>query len=166
MKSIITAAALALFLVVTGNRAYSQASVNQSVTLAVNSVYLMTVSGNPAPLTITGGVAGNNNLTPASDNSTNYNITQNVGSTIRITAEIDAALASGFTLQANLASTMGTSLGNVDISNATSGSAVDMVTGIARGADANRAIAYTFSATATAGTLASTSRTVTLTLTN
>jgi hypothetical protein len=40
------------------------------------------------------------------------------------------------------------------------------VTAIPRGADANRAITYTFGALASAGALASTQRTVTLTLTN
>jgi len=66
----------------------------------------------------------------------------------------------------NLASTKGTSAGNVDISNATSGSAVDIVTAINRGADAAQGITYTFSANASAGTLGSTTKTVTLTLTN
>ena len=146
--------------------AFAQASVNQNVTLAVNPIYRMSVSGNPGPLTITDGVAGDDNLTPVSDNSTTYSITQNVGNTIKITAEIDAALASGYTLELNLASVKGTSAGDMDISNAISGSAVDCVTGIARGADANKGILYTFSATASAGELASTVRTVTLTLTN
>ena len=166
MRTFVAITVLAIALTFVGGNAFAQASVNQSVTLAVNSIYLMSSSGNPAPLTVTTGVAGNDNLTPVSDNSTTYNITQNVGNTIKITGQVDVALASGYTLQANLSSAKGTSLGNVDISNATSGSAVNLVTGIARGADANKAVAYTFSATATAGTLASTTRTVTLTLTN
>src|SRR5215510_13394637 len=108
MRTFVAVAALALALTVIDGKAYAQASVNQSVTLAVSSVYLMSSSGNPAPLTVTTGVAGNDNLTPVSDNSTTYNITQNVGNTIKITGEIDAALASGYTLQANLASAKGT----------------------------------------------------------
>jgi hypothetical protein len=166
MRNLFIFTALIVLSALLEETAFSQASVNQSVTLAVNPIYRMSVSGNPAPLTITDGVAGDDNLTPVSDNSTTYNITQNVGNTIKITAEIDAALASGYTLELNLASSKGTSAGDMDISNAVSGSAVDVVTGISRGADANRSILYTFSATATAGTLASTVRTVTLTLTN
>jgi len=166
MRNLFIFTTLALLSAFMEEAAFAQASVNQNVTLAVNPIYRMSVSGDPAPLTITDGVAGDDNLVPVSDNTTSYSITQNVGNTIKITAEIDAALASGYTLELNLASTKGTSAGDMDISNAISGSAVDCVTGIARGADANRSILYTFSATATAGTLASTVRTVTLTLTN
>jgi len=66
----------------------------------------------------------------------------------------------------NLASTKGTSAGSIDVSSATSGSAVDVVTAISRGADAGQSIGYTFAALASAGTLSSTNKTVTLTITN
>jgi hypothetical protein len=85
---------------------------------------------------------------------------------VKITANLDAALQAGYTLTVNLASTKGTSAGTVDLSNATSGSAASVVTGVNRGADAGQAITYTFSALASAGMLTSTTRTVTLTLTN
>jgi hypothetical protein len=85
---------------------------------------------------------------------------------VKITANLDAVLPAGYTLTMTLASTKGTSLPNVDISNATSGSAADVVMGIQIGADANQAIGYSFSALASAGILVSTSRTVTLTITN
>jgi len=144
----------------------AQASVNQNVTLAVNPIYLMAVSGDPAPLTITTGTAGSDQLTPVSDNSTDYSMTQNVAGTVKITAEIDAALAAGYTLEVNVSSTQGTSQGDMDISSATSGSAMDVVTGIAMGANANQTIQYTFGALASAGQLAATTRVVMLTLTN
>lgn len=165
MKSftIILAAVLSLAIVEFG---YAQATATQNVTLAVSAVYKIATSGNPGPLTITTGTAGVDALTSVSDNSTNYSITQNYGNTVKITAHMDSPLSSGYTLEMALASTKGTSAGTVDISNATSGSAVDLVTGIQRGADANQTISYTFSATASAGTLTSTSKTVTLTLTN
>ncbi|HAV22083.1 MAG: hypothetical protein A2X67_08355 [Ignavibacteria bacterium GWA2_55_11] len=164
-RTLFTLALVAAFGLITES-AFAQATATQSVTLAVNAVYKISTSGNPGALTISNGSAGSDNLTAVSDNSTTYSITQNFGNTVKITVHMDAALTAGYTLQMNLASTQGTSLGNVDISNATSGSAVDVVTAIARGADAGQTIGYTFSALASAGTLSSTTKTVTLTLTN
>jgi hypothetical protein len=146
--------------------AAAQTSATQSVNLTVNTVYKIATSGNPAALTVTTGTAGTDVLTSVSDNSTTYSITQNFGNTVKITANLDAALQTGYTLGINLASTKGTSAGTVDISNATSGSAVSVVTAINRGADAGQTITYTFSALASAGMLTSTTKTVTLTLTN
>ncbi len=149
-----------------GQVAFAQSTVNQSVNLTVNTVYKIATSGNPGPLTVTSGTAGADALTSVSDNSTTYSITQNFGNTVKITANLDAALQPGYTLQVNLASVKGTSAGTVDISNATSGSAISVVTGIGRGADAGQPITYTFSALASAGMLSATTKTVTLTLTN
>ncbi len=142
------------------------AAATQTLNLAVNAVYKIATSGNPGSLTVTTGTAGTDALTSVSDASTTYSITQNVGSTVKITANLDAVLTSGYALQIALASLKGTSAGTVDISNATSGSARDVVTGIGMGADANKSITYLFSALASAGTMGSTSKTVTLTLTN
>src|SRR3972149_10719753 len=163
MKRITALFALSIAAGLVPDSAMAQASANQSVPLAVNAVYKISTSGNPGALTISNGSAGSDNLTAISDNSTTYSITQNFGNTVKITVHMDAALTAGYTLQMNLASTQGTSLGNVDISNATSGSAVDVVTAIARAADAGQTIGYTFSALASAGTLSSTTKTVTLT---
>lgn len=146
--------------------AFGQAAASQSVSLTVNTVYKISTSGNPAALTITTGTAGTDALSSVSDNSTTYSITQNYGNTVKVSAHMDAALSSGYTLQVNLASTKGSSAGTIDISNATSGSALDVVTGINKGADAGQTISYTFSALASAGTLSSTNKTITLTLTN
>jgi len=146
--------------------ALSQSTATQSVNLTVSTVYKISTSGNPAALTVTTGTAGTDALTSVSDNSTTYSITQNYGNAVKITANLDAALQSGYTLTVNLASSKGTSAGTIDISNATSGSALSAVTSINRGADAGQTITYTFSALASAGMLTSTTRTVTLTLTN
>ena len=146
--------------------AFGQATASQSVSLTVNTVYKISTSGNPAALTIITGTAGTDALSSVSDNSTTYSITQNYGNTVKVSAHMDAALSSGYTLQVNLASTKGTSAGTMDISNATSGSAVDVVTGINKGADPGQTISYTFSALASTGTLSSTNKTITLTLTN
>jgi hypothetical protein len=145
---------------------FAQASATQNLTLAVNTVYKIATSGNPGALTITTGMAGTDALTSVSDNSTTYGITQNYGNTVKITANLDAALSAGYTLQVNLASTKGTSAGTVDISNATSGSAATVVNAINKGAESGQTITYTFSALASAGTLSSTAKVVTLTLTN
>jgi len=167
MKKSIVILALVAISAVAMQSAYGQSDVaTQSLNLAVNAVYKIATSGNPSALTITTGTAGTDALTSVSDATSTYSITQNYGNTVKITANLDAALSSGYTLQIGLASSKGTSAGAVDISNATSGSAVDVVTSIAQGADANKAITYTFSALASAGMLSSTTKTVTLTLTN
>jgi hypothetical protein len=145
---------------------FAQSTATQSVNLTVSTVYKISTSGNPAALTVTTGTAGTDALSSVSDNSTTYSITQNFGNTVKITANLDAVLLAGYTLNINLASTKGTSAGTINISNATSASALSVVTGINRGADAGQAIGYTFSALASAGLLTSTTRTVTLTLTN
>ena len=144
----------------------AQSTATQSVNLTVSTVYKISTSGNPSALTVTTGTAGTDALTSVSDNSTTYSITQNFGNTVKITANLDAALQAGYTLNINMVSTKGTSAGSVNISNATSGSALSVVTGINRGADAGQTISYTFAALASAGMLTSTTRTVTLTLTN
>jgi hypothetical protein len=146
--------------------AMAQATATQTFSLAVNAVYKIATSGNPSAMTITTGTAGINALTSVTDASTNYSITQNFASTVKITANLDVALAAGYQLQLNLASGLGTSAGTVDISATTPGSALNVVSNIAKGADANKTITYTFGANASAGTLASTNKTVTLTLTN
>ena len=160
--------ALLMFAIVTlglflAGSAFAQATATQNVSLAVNAVYRITTSGDPAPLTITTGTAGSDNLTPVTDNSTTYSITQNFGNTVKITAGLTTPLASGYTLQINLASARGTSLGITDISN---GTAADVVTAINRGADPTKMITYTFSALASSGVMPPTANVVTLTLTN
>jgi hypothetical protein len=166
MRNLLVLTAVLMLVFVAAESTFAQASAVQNVTLAVNPIYRISVSGDPGPLTITSGSAGNDDLTPVTDNSTTYSITQNVGNTLKITGEIDVALATGYTLEINLASNKGSSAGNVDISTAVSGSAVDLVTAIGRGADQNQTILYTFSADASAGDLPATTKIVTLTLTN
>ena len=141
---------------------YAQpASVTQTLNLAVNAVYKISVSGVSVSLTITDGTAGTDGLTSVSDASTTYSMTQNSSTAAKITANLNAALPQDFALSINLESSKGTSCGTVDISNTTP---VNVVTGTANGADNNKRITYTFSALASAGMLASTTRVVTLTI--
>ena len=135
----------------------------QTLTLTVGSVADMDVSGNAISLTVDTYTMGSEDLTPATDASTTYNVLHNSATAKKITAGIDVAAPTGTTLEVNLASTKGSGGVDVDITNATT--AVDVVTGIARGADNNQLISYTFSAT-TAANAFSGNRVVTFTLTD
>jgi hypothetical protein len=135
----------------------------QAVSLTVAKVYRIAITGVPTiNLAISGGTAGSDILTPATDGSTTYAITQNNSTATKITANLDAVMAKG-KLEINLASTKGLSAGTVDISNATATSAINVVTAIGLGAETGKAINYTFSANASDG-LFSASKTVTLTV--
>lgn len=142
--------------------ASAQVTASQSVTLQVQAVTKISVSGNPGALVISDAVAGAN-LTPATDNSTNYNITTNADN-MKIVASISSPMPTGTQLLMQLASSKGTSLGSRDLSNAVS--PVDVVTGIAKGSDLNQTISYVFAANADVAAIPSDSRTITLTLTN
>ena len=166
MKKSIVILGVAILSMALVSNVMAQATANQTVSLAVNAVYKIATSGNPGGLTITTGTAGTDALSTVSDNTTTYSITQNVAVTVKVTANLNSALSAGYTLQLNLASSKGTSAGTVDISGTTPGSALNVVTGIAMGADANQTVTYTFGANASAGTLSSTNKVVTLTLTN
>jgi hypothetical protein len=166
MKKVVSIVGAAVLSFALAQNAMAQASANQNLSLAVDAVYKIVASGNPGAMTIITGTAGTNALTSVTDASTNYSITQNFASTVKVTANLDAALPAGYTLQINLASAKGTSAGNVDISATTPASAASVVTAIAMGADASKTITYTFGALASVGMLTSTAKVVTLTLTN
>jgi hypothetical protein len=135
----------------------------QTLTLTVGSVADIDVSGSAISLTVDTYTMGSENLTPATDASTTYRVLHNSSTAKKITAGIDAAVPSGTTLEVNLQSSKGTGAGDVDISNAVT--AVDVVTAIAKGADNNQLITYTFSATTAADPFSDT-RVVTFTLTD
>jgi hypothetical protein len=161
---VILAVAMMSLALVQGVMAQDQAT--QNLNLAVNAVYKIAVTGDPGNLTITTGTAGVDALTSVSDASTKYSITQNFANTVKVTANLDAVMPAGYTLQLNMASSAGSSAGAVDISATTPASAANVVTNIAKGADANQTITYTFGALASAGVLAPLAKVVTLTLTN
>ena len=104
MKKSIVVIALVVLSFAAAQNAMAQATASQTFNLAVNAVYKIATSGNPGAMTITNGTAGTNALTSVTDASTNYSITQNFASTVKITANLDAALPAGYTLQINLAS--------------------------------------------------------------
>ncbi len=163
MKKSIVVLALAVLSFVLAQNAMAQATATQNLSLTVNAVYKISTSGNPGALTISNGTAGTDALTAATDNSTTYSMTQNSSTPAKITATLNSALSAGYSLTIALASTKGTSAGAVDIS---SGVAKDIVTAMAKGADAGQGITYVFGANASAGILSTTAKVVTLTLTN
>ena len=141
----------------------SAQTASQAVSLTVSKVYRIAITGAPTiDMTINAGAAGTDALTPVSDATTTYAITQNNSASTKITANLEAAMPKG-KLNILVASTKGTSAGTVDISNATAASAVNVVTAIAMGAETGRSITYTFSANASEG-LFTAAKTVTLTI--
>ena len=138
---------------------YSQ---TQTLTLIVPAAQTMTFSATTATITLTTLTAGSD-FTPVSSTGITYSISHNSATTKKITAGIDVAMPVGTTLTTNLQSGKGISLNAVDISNATV--AVDVVTGIAKGADNNKTLTYVFSALATVSPVTLT-KTITYTVTN
>ncbi len=163
MKKIVSTISAAVLSFVLVQNAMAQATATQNLSLAVNAVYKLSTSGDPGALVINNGTAGTDALTSASDNSTSYSMTQNSATPAKITAGLNSALSAGYSLTIGLASAKGTSAGAVDIS---SGVAKDVVTAMAKGADAGQVITYVFGANASAGILSTTAKVVTLTLTN
>ena len=134
----------------------------QTVTVQVSAINEISVSGNPGNLTVSSATAGSE-PTQVTDATTTYAVTTNQSSA-KITGQITSggAMPGNTTLKINLAAPTGGS-GGTDVTLTTS--AADLVTGITQKAESGKTITYKFSATAAAGVLSSTNRTVTLTLT-
>lgn len=154
---------VALFLILLPLSALqAQGTAQQSVSLAVMAVTKIAVSGNPGSLVLSNAVAGSPEMS-AEDRSTTYSVTTNLDN-MKIVASIDNPMPAGTRLMVNMESVRGLSSGLVDLSSATT--PVDVVTGLSRGSESARQIAYVFSADAAVGAVPSQSRTITLTLTN
>jgi hypothetical protein len=137
-----------------------QASVPQTVTLGVNSIYRLAVSGSPN-LLITNGTAGVDTLVSATDATTSaYSMTANQP-VAHLTVQLSAALGTGVDLRVSVPSARGTSAGTVSIA---SGNPVNVVNTLSRGSDNNQPITYTLSARADATPFASTPYILTWTL--
>ena len=143
---------------VAGATSLSAQTANQTVTFQVDAINQISVAGSPS-LTINTATAGSN-PTQASAAATWAVTTNQTGA--KITASINSAMPAGLTLQVNLsAPTGGSSAGATALST----TAADVVTGITKLAESGIAIGYTLDATPAAGVIASTSRTVTYTIT-
>ena len=138
--------------------AASAQTATQTVTFQVDAINQIAFSGSPSLVinTATAGAAP----TDATAAATWAVTTNQTGA--KITASIGSAMPGGVTLSANLAAPTGaTSAGAQSLGT----TAVDLVTGITKIAQGALAVTYTLSATAAAGVVSSTSRTVTYTIT-
>jgi len=141
-----------------GAASLSAQTATQSVTFQVDAINQIAVAGSPS-LVINTATAGSN-PTQATAAAT-WAVTTNQ-STAKITASINSAMPAGLTLQVNLSAPAGGSSAGAQTLSTT---AVDVVTGITKLAQSGIAIGYTLDATPAAGVVASTSRTVTYTIT-
>lgn len=142
--------------------AIAQASntASQTVTFQVTALNEITVTGNPQPLIINTATAGSGPVS-VQDASTKYSITTNEESK-KIAAALDTAMPTGTTLKVKLASSKGSSAGDVTLDT----TAANVVTGLSKCDDSDQTITYTFGATSAAGVIDSQTRTVTFTLTD
>jgi len=131
----------------------------QIVTFQVNAINQISVAGAPS-LTINTAVAGSA-PTSVTDNVSTWAVTTNQ-STAKITGSLSAAMPAGLTLSANLAAPAGASSAGLT---ALSAGAVDLVTGITKLNASGLGLTYQLDATAAAGVVASSTRTVTYTIT-
>lgn len=135
-----------------------RASAPQTVTLSVNAIYRLSISGNPS-LAITDATAGSG-LTSATEGTSTYSVTMNKD-VAKLTAKLSAALGDGVDLIVNVGSNRGTPQTNVSLRDA---NAHDVVTALGRGADNGQPINYTLTATTEAEPFGPTAFTVTWTL--
>lgn len=138
----------------------ASAQVTQDVTIAVNAISQIAVTGGAQSLTISTATAGSA-PTDASASVT-WAVTTNQTNQ-KVTASLNSALPAGVTLSVSLEPPAGASSpGAVSLGT----SSADLVTGIATLAANGLDLTYTLSATAAAGVVASTTRTVTYTITS
>ena len=117
------------------------------------------VSADPGLLRISSAVPGSQ-PTSVSDATTTYHVKAGSGAK-KITGQLSGAMPTGVTLTVTLAAPPGaTSLGPVSLD----ASPRDLVVNIPSGANTTQSISYTLNATAAAGVIPASSRTVTLTL--
>jgi CheY-like chemotaxis protein len=131
----------------------------QTVTFQVDAINQVAVSGTPT-LTISAAVAGGAPTSATSTGNT-WAVTTNQ-SGAKITASIGAAMPTGVTLSASMAAPSGgTSAGYQALGT----TAIDLVTGITKLNASGLSLDYKLDATTAAGTLSSTTRVVTYTIT-
>lgn len=138
--------------------AASAQTANQTVSFQVDAINQIAFSGSPS-LVINAATAGND-PTAATAAATWAVTTNQTGA--KITASIASAMPAGVTLSVNLAAPAGASSAGAQALSTTS---VDLVTGITKLAQGPLSVSYSLSATAAAGVVSSTNRTVTYTIT-
>lgn len=152
-----SAAALALMIVSMAGTAAAQ---TQVVNFQVQGINQVAFTSTPVTLTITTAVAGSD-PTPVSDASSVWAVTTNQ-TNAKISASISSVMPAGVTLSVALASPVGaTNAGTVALTAVSQ----DLVTNITKLKASAQSVTYTLGATVAAGVIASSSRTVTYTLT-
>jgi hypothetical protein len=149
---------LALVFVAVFSRTAIAQTATQSVTFQVDAINQIAFSGSPS-LVVNTATAGSAPIT-ATANATWAVTTNQTGS--KITASIGSAMPAGLTLQVDLAAPAGASSAGAQTLSTT---AIDVVTSITKLAQSALSVNYSLSATAAAGVVSSTSRTVTYTIT-
>ena len=132
----------------------------QSVTIDVDAINVISVSGNPGAMVISTATAGSQ-PDDASDNSTSYSVTTNE-TTKKITGSLGVDYATGISLKVTLASAGASSAGQVTLTT----SDQDLVTAISNLAESGQQISYVASATVAAAPAAAEAQTVTFTITS
>jgi X-X-X-Leu-X-X-Gly heptad repeat protein len=139
-------------------RAASAQTANQIVTFQVDAINQIAFVGSPS-LVINTATAGSN-PTSATAAATWAVTTNQTGA--KITASIGSNMPAGLTLSVNLSAPAGGSSAGAQ---SLSTGAVDLVTGITKLAQGALGVSYSLDATLAAGVVASTTRTVTYTIT-
>lgn len=152
-SSLVLAAVLGL---VAAGTASAQAT--QTVTFQVDAINQISVSGNPGALAITTATAGSA-PTASTNATTTWAVTTNQTNS-KVTAAIDLAMPTGVTLALDMQNPTGATSATVTLGTV----AADAVTGITMLNEAGKTVTYTLNATSAAGVVASTSRTVSLTI--
>jgi hypothetical protein len=146
-----------LALLAIGGTAAAQTA-TQTLTFQVDAINQIAFTGNPS-LVINTAAAG---ADPSSvTTAVTWGVTTNQ-SNAKITASLNAALPANVTLTVDLAAPSGATSAGAQSLGTTS---VDLVSAITRVAESALGVTYTLSATAAAGVIASTTRTVTYTIT-
>ena len=139
--------------------AMAGATATQTVTYSVLPINELSVSGDPASLTVSTAAAGS---TPnaVSNASTTYAVTTNMTGS-KITGALDTAMPIGINLSVTLVEpTGGKSAGAVKLTD----SPQDLVTAITKLNETGKTITYALSAASNAGVVASATKSVTLTI--
>jgi hypothetical protein len=154
---------LALAALITGTAGAQSTTATATVTYSVTASKAISVSGNPASMTVSAGGVG----ATATDATTTYGVTTNATSASpgKITGILGAALPTGVSLSVDLADPDGagaaTSAGSVALNNST---AADLVTSVSNIDVTGKAITYSLAATASAAAAASQTVVVTYTI--
>jgi hypothetical protein len=138
--------------------AASAQTATQSVTFQIDAINQIAFSGSPS-LVINTATAGS--APTSATASATWAVTTNQTSA-KITASIGSVMPTGLTLQVDLSAPSGASSAGAQTLSTT---AIDVVTGITKLAQSAIAVNYSLAATAAAGVVSSTSRTVTYTIT-